>query len=348
MTTDSVLHLSDPTVDAGSRLQPGRRRVPVLAAGALVLSLAALGVVPAFTSSSYVLLFLAGAFIYAGFAGAWSIQSGFTGYLNLGFAMFVGLGAYTAANLNTRLDVAPWLTLLPALVVAVLFSAIFGIATLRLKSHYIILATLAAVAALETTAYVWRTYTRGEDGLSGVDVFGPPVVRYYAALGFLVVVAAGLLWLARSRRGLVLHAIRLSEITARASGVNTVRYRLGVFMLSAAVGGVGGAMLVHTLGYAGTYNISLELSLTILVYGVVGGTTSVLGPIFTAIALVTLGEYLRTYGDIRLLVEALILVVAIRFMPSGVGPTVRSLTDRLSRATRNDLVRDEEGADVES
>lgn len=295
----------------------------------------ALALVPSLVSNEYVLLFLAGAFVYAAFAGAWSIQSGFTGYLNLGYAMFVGLGAYTAANLDVRLGAPLWVTVVAGLSVAVIYSVLFGAATLRIKSHYIILATLAAVAAMETTAHIWRTYTRGEDGIPGVTVFGSPEVRYYTALAFLVVCATALLWLASSRHGLVLHAIRHSEDTARASGVDTVRYRLVVFALSAAIGGAGGAMLVHTFGYAGTYNISLELSLTILVYGVVGGTTSVLGPIVTAVVLVSLGEYLRAYGDFRVLVGALILILAIRFMPAGLGPTIRH---RLRRS-RPGLVR---------
>jgi branched-chain amino acid transport system permease protein len=291
----------------------------------------ALALIPSLVSSDYVLLFLAGAFVYAAFAGAWAIQSGFTGYLNLGYAMFVGLGAYTAANLDVRFGAPLWVTVSVGLGVAVIYSVLFGAATLRIKSHYIILATLAAVAAMETTAHIWRTYTHGEDGIPGITVFGAPEIRYYAALAFLVVCAAALLLLATSRHGLVLHAIRHSEDTARASGVDTVRYRLVVFTLSAAIGGAGGAMLIHILGYAGTYNISLELSLTILVYGVVGGTTSVLGPMVTAVVLVSLGEYLRAYGDFRVLMEAVILILAIRFMPAGLGPTVRH---RLRRSRR--------------
>lgn len=297
----------------------------------LAVAVAGLGLVPGVVSSQYVLLFLAGAFVYAAFAGAWAIQSGFTGYLNLGYAMFVGLGAYTAANLDTRFGAPLWVGVAAGLVVAVTYALLFGAATLRIKSHYIILATLAAVAAMETTAHIWRTYTRGEDGIPGVSVFGAPEIRYYAALAFLVACATALLLVANSRHGLVLHAIRHSEDTARGSGIDTVRYRLAVFALSAAIGGAGGAMLVHILGYAGTYNISLELSLTILVYGIVGGTTSILGPMVTAVVLITAGEYLRAYGDFRVLMEALILIVAIRFMPAGLGPTVRKYLG-LSRA----------------
>lgn len=308
------------------------QRWNMAAATTFVFVVGGLALIPSLVGSEYVLLFLAGAFVYAAFAGAWAIQSGFTGYLNLGYAMFVGLGAYTAANLDIRLGAPLWATVCAGLGVAVIYSVLFGAATLRIKSHYIILATLAAVAAMETTAHIWRTYTRGEDGMSGVTVFGAPEVRYYVALAFLLVCAGGLLWLATSRHGLVLHAIRHSEDTARASGVNTVRYRLAVFALSAAIGGAGGAVLIHILGYAGTYNISLELSLTILVYGVVGGTTSVLGPMTTAVVLVSLGEYLRAYGDFRVLMEALILILAIRFMPAGLGPTVRSRLRLLQRS----------------
>src|SRR5690606_25831022 len=161
---------------------------------------------------------------------------------NFGHALFIGAGAYTAGFMNTVWFIDGWWSIPAAMVVASVFAVVVGFPTLRLKGPYFALAMLSASVIMERLMLIFREYTGGEEGLSGVGpLFGEPLLFYYFALTVLIVVTAGLVMLARSNWGLILRAIRGDEATCQAAGLNVTWYKIASLVISGAIAGAGGA-----------------------------------------------------------------------------------------------------------
>src|SRR5204863_2918760 len=136
----------------------------------------------------------------------------------------------------------------------------------------------------------------------------------------------GLWRLADSRFGLVLHAIRDDEVAARASGINTPRYKLLAFAVSAAAAGFAGALFAHYLRVAGPSTLEVALSFQVVIWGIFGGVATIYGPVAAVFLLYPLTEWLgsfKTFGELRLLAFAVIVLLVLLFMPRGLGPWVR-------------------------
>jgi branched-chain amino acid transport system permease protein len=153
-----------------------------------------------------------------------------------------------------------------------------------------------------------------------------PTGNYYvAALSMLGIVFA--LWLlADSKFGLVLHAIRDDEVAARASGINTLRYKMTVFAIAAAAAGFAGALFAHYLRVAGPSTLEVALSFQVVIWGIFGGVATIYGPVAAVFILYPLTEYLGSFpgvGELRLLIFAVIVLLVLLFMPRGLAPWVR-------------------------
>jgi branched-chain amino acid transport system permease protein len=143
------------------------------------------------------------------------------------------------------------------------------------------------------------------------------------------VIVFGLWMIADSRFGIVLHAIRDDEVAARASGINTPRYKLAVFALSAAAAGFAGALFAHYLRVAGPSTLEVALSFQVVIWGIFGGVATIYGPVVAVFILYPLTEWLgsfKQFGELRLLIFAVIVLLVLLFMPRGLTPWVR---DRL-------------------
>jgi branched-chain amino acid transport system permease protein len=126
--------------------------------------------------------------------------------------------------------------------------------------------------------------------------------------------------------GIVLHAIRDDEIAARASGINTPRYKLAVFAVSAAAAGYAGALFAHYLRVAGPSVLEVALSFQAVIWGIFGGLATIYGPVAAVFVLYPLTEWLGTFaavGELRLLIFALVVLLVLLFMPRGLAPWVR-------------------------
>jgi branched-chain amino acid transport system permease protein len=289
-----------------------------------VLALLAL---PAVYGDPYVMRVLTMTCIFAIFAASWDLLAGYTGQVNFGHALFFGAGAYTSALMSLKLGLSPWATIWLGAAVALLFGFLVGYLCLRLRGSYLSLATLAFPLIALGILFAFPDFSGGELGISGLRrLMVTPTGNYYvAALSMLVIVFA--LWaLADSKFGIVLHAIRDDEVAARASGINTLRYKLMVFAIAGAAAGFSGALFAHYLRVAGPSTLEVALSFQVVIWGIFGGLATVYGPVAAVFILYPLTEWLgsfRAFGELRLLIFAVIVLLVLLFMPRGLTPWVR-------------------------
>jgi branched-chain amino acid transport system permease protein len=282
---------------------------------------------PVVYSDAYVLRILTMTCIFAIFAASWDLLAGYTGQVNFGHALFFGAGAYTSGLLSLKLGLSPWVTIWAGAAVAMLFGFLVGYLCLRLRGSYLSLATLAFPLIALGLLFAFPDFSGGELGISGLRrLMVTPTGNYYvAAISMLVIVFA--LWaLADSKFGIVLHAIRDDEVAARASGINTLRYKMVVFAISAAAAGFAGALFAHYLRVAGPSTLEVALSFQVVIWGIFGGLATIYGPVAAVFILYPLTEWLGTWrhvGELRLLIFAVIVLLVLLFMPRGLAPFVR-------------------------
>ena len=302
--------------------------VLVLPSRALVLAWAlGLLALPLVYDDAYVLRILTMTCIFAIFAASWDLLAGYAGQVNFGHALFFGAGAYTSALLSLKLGITPWLTIWAGAAVAALFGFLVGYLCLRLRGSYLSLATLAFPLIALGLLFAFPGFSGGELGISGLRrlTLSPPA-NYYAAAVPMLAIVFGLWLLADSRFGIVLHAIRDDEVAARASGINTPRYKLTVFAVAGAAAGFAGALFAHYLRVAGPSTLEVALSFQVVIWGIFGGVATIYGPVAAVFILYPLTEWLgtfRAFGELRLLIFAVIVLLVLLFMPRGLTPWVR-------------------------
>ena len=300
--------------------------------GGAAAALGALALLPFWVSNPYVLSVLTLAALYAIFASSWDILSGYIGQLNFGHAVFFGVGAYTAGFLGPHL---PPLLVFPAgALAAVAFAFLVGLPCLKLRGPYLSLTTLVFPLILERLAFTFRDLTGGEYGISVASPLAGTGL-YYASLALLAATLAVLLVVAESRLGRTFRAIGDDDLAAMAAGVNTTRYKLGAFVLGAALAGLGGVLYAYHLRHVGPEVFGLFTSFAIVIMGIVGGMGTILGPAIGAYFLTLLGESLREIETYRLLVYSGVMILCVLFLPRGLwslGEALPALARRLRRA----------------
>lgn len=305
-----------------------RDEVLVLPSRTLVfLWVVALLALPVFYDDAYVLRILTMTCLFAILAASWDLLAGYTGQVNFGQALFFGVGAYTSALMSLKLGITPWATIWAGAAVATLSGFLVGYLCLRLRGSYLSLATLAFPLIMLGVLFAFPDFSGGELGVSGVQRLAlTPVGNYYLAALSLLAIVFGLWLLADSKFGIVLHAIRDDEIAARASGINTPRYKLAVFAVSGAAAGFAGALFAHYLRVAGPSTLETALSFQIVIWGIFGGVATIYGAVAAVFLLYPMTEWLgsfKAFGELRLLIFAVIVLLVLLFMPRGLAPWVR-------------------------
>ncbi len=305
-----------------------RNEVFVLPSRTLVLAWGvALLALPAVYGDAYVMRVLTMTCIFAIFAASWDLLAGYTGQVNFGHALFFGAGAYTSALVSLKLGVTPWAGVFAGAGLATLSGVLAGYLCLRLRGSYLSLATLAFPLIALGLLFAFPDFSGGELGISGLRRLTRSATgNYYVAAVSMLLVVFGLWRLADSKFGLVLHAIRDDEVAARASGINTPRYKLIAFAVSAAAAGFAGALFAHYLRVAGPSTLEVALSFQVVIWGIFGGVATIYGPVAAVFILYPLTEWLgsfRTFGELRLLLFAVVVLLVLLFMPRGLAPWVR-------------------------
>jgi len=288
-----------------------------------------------FVSNPFVLRTLIFANLFVIFAVSWDLLSGYTGQLNFGHALFFGVAAYTSALLNLRMGWEPWITIPIGALAGVVAGVVVCLPALRLRGPYLSLVTLAFPLILLGIVITFTDFTGGEYGVSGLDrISTSRTVDYYISLAVMVV-SVLIMWKltdAKSglvRTGIIFHAIREDEIAARASGINTIRYKILAFAVAGFFAGIAGAFHAHFLMIAGPSNLALTLSFQVIIWTVFGGIASIYGPVVGVYVLYPLMELvLRDITEYRFLVFGGIVVVMLLFMPEGIAVWVRDKIER--------------------
>jgi len=299
--------------------------------------------------------------LYAIVAIGLSLLIGFAGQISLGQGAFYALGAYTAGILTVGLDpddrlvnpeagIDPALALVAAPLLTGLVAAVIGVPLLRLRGHYLAFATLALHLILLAAIFAQSGFTGGQDpGLAVIEpleVFGWQITgvtggtaRHTAIVwGLVLVTLLVALNLVGSRAGRALQAIATSERTAAAAGINVSAYKLRLFVLSAGLAGLAGALYAFMLQFLSPDAFGVFLSIQFVVMVAVGGLGSVYGAVAGAVAITWLEHELRELGTRPSLlgfelpdqapqvfsvgVFAVILIVVILFFPRGLFPAL--------------------------
>lgn len=265
-----------------------------------------------------------------------NIATGYLGQLPLGHAGFMSVGGYASAifimhmmpvfGLDSRTIAAanPMAWLLFALgllvggVVAALFGLIIGIPALRLKGDYLAIVTLGfaeiiRVIILNIDGVVGFQLTGGAKGLTGIPDY-TSFLRVFIAVALVIFCIHTFM---KSRHGRAVLAIRDNEIAAEASGVNTTRYKIMAFVLSAFFAGIGGALYAGSIGVLAPAHFGFMRSVEILVMVVLGGMGSMLGSVISATVLTVLPEVLRAFSDYRVVAYSIVLILVMIFRPQG-------------------------------
>jgi len=287
------------------------------AAGATALLL--LAAAPLVFPGTYLIGVLTVAAIYGIWAVSWDFMSGLTGRENFGHSLFIGVGAYAAGFLNVQMELGPWWSLPVSMLLAMGFALLLGFPTLRLRGPYFALAMLSAAVIMQRLMLIFWEHTGGEEGIQDIA----PLIRnhlhyYWFVLALLGGITFLLGWLARSRWGLILRAIRGDEATCLAAGIPITAYKIISLVISAAFAGLGGALYAHYQLQVSPQLFAVVTSVTIITMVYVGGMGTIFGPVGGALLLTLLTEGLRNVGEWRLMVYSVLLILIIFFLPDGV------------------------------
>ena len=312
-----------------------KRKLRKIDAVACVLVLALFVGLPLVISSTYLIGVLTVAAIYGIWAVSWDFMSGLTGRENFGHSLFIGVGAYAAGFLNTSMGLGPWWGLPAGMLVAVAFSLLMGFPTLRLKGPYFALAMLSGAVIMQRLMLIFWEQTGGEEGIHGIEpLLTSPLHFYWFVVAVLALTTGLLAWIARSNWGLILRAIRGDEATCLAAGLNITFYKLASLAISAAFAGLGGALYAHYQLQVSPQLFAIVTSVTIITMVYVGGMTSIYGAIGGALLLTLMTELLRDFGEWRLMIYSLMLILILFFLPKGiVAPGWQWLRGRLGKAS---------------
>ena len=286
-----------------------------------------------FLLNSYYVQVLFSVFLFTGLAFGWNFMSGFTGYINFGYAGFIGFGSYLTVLSIVDLGL-PWpLALLTAMVVTSLVGTVISLPMLRLRGAYFAIAMLAAATAarlLVSSSYL-RPITRGGSGISFFPALGLRG-QYYLAMG--IVLALGYLTyrIANSPFGLRLLAIRDDETLAASLGVKTVREKVIGMLLHTAVAGLLGGVLAFNLSYidpTSVFNIQYtEFPIVMVLFG---GLGTVMGPVIGGFIFVILYEVLwSTFPQAYQFLFGIAIIGIVLYMPEGIVEYLKE-HDRIPR-----------------
>lgn len=310
-----------PARPARADERPGRAAL-ARNAGAAVAGVAALALFPYLGANDSVLLMVSSVFMWIILASSWNIVSGFTGYVDFGHAVWLGLGGYVAGILMTKQGLPFEATLALAAMVPALIALVIGYPLLRVRGVYFSIAMLGFFLATREIMQVAKPLTGGSAGL-----VLPPVVNrlyfYYAFLLGAVCIVALVHLLRRSQLGSSLLAIRDDEEGAVARGINATALKLTAFCASAAITGVVGAFFALQLTFIDPLILFRDQFLiTVAIMATLGGLGTVWGPVIGATTFTLLRDTVwANQGDSFLIVFGLLLVFLVLFMPEGIVGT---------------------------
>jgi branched-chain amino acid transport system permease protein len=277
----------------------------------------AIGLLPLVVSGAYVLGIILVSIYFAILALAWNLLAGYTGQFSLAPAAFAMIGAYTTALLDFYWHVPLALGIPAGVAVAALFGLALGKLVLNLSGPYLALTTLAFAEIARVVVGNSYEFTRGDQGMHVATLMESRLGYYYVFLGALVAVLLLLYALLRGRLGRFMMSVRDDPVGAESRGIDVVRIKMIAFCASCAICGLAGSLY-------GTFSqlVSPELGLLqqtglVLSMVVIGGMSSLSGSILGAVLVYLGSEWLRGFGNIQIIVFALLVILFARYIPGG-------------------------------
>ena len=320
---DAVDPISGP-IDTAARDR--RRRAIVGGRSLLLLFFLALLPIPLIGFNDYVVSLGTSFLINLILIASLNVLIGYCGQISLGHAGFYGLGAYAAGMLSAKLGLNPWFGLPVACLVSAFAALVIGIPALRLRGHYLAMATLGFNAILAVLFDQLVSWTGGPNGLLGVKplALGNFALSSQARIFPLVWLCAGLVMLAllnliQSRVGRAIRAIATSQIAAQSLGIDAFRYKLIVFVLTAAMAGLAGSLYVESNLYASPESFGFSPSILLVAMVALGGWGRHGGAILGALIYTGAPELLRSFQDAQLLIFGAGMIAVLLFFPGGLA-----------------------------
>jgi branched-chain amino acid transport system permease protein len=272
---------------------------------------------------------------------------GYAGQLNLGQSAFYGIGAYASTLLVTALHLPFWAAFACGTLLAGAAGALLSVFAVRLRGHYLAIASLGFAVITYQILLNWISVTQGPLGIYGVPapppiavpglpriVFSDLANLFYLVAAITLVVYILLDQLVRSPIGETLTAIREDEVAAASLGIDAPKWKAFAFAVSAAVAGIAGCFYAPFVGTLVPDAFYVTESFTILAMVIVGGMGTLIGPVLGAILLTVLPELLRSVGDFRLILYGAAVTAAVLFMPGGMVQGWHLLRERLASPGR--------------
>jgi branched-chain amino acid transport system permease protein len=292
-------------------------------------------VIPFSLRESYLLNVMVFIGIHTMLAVALNLLMGYAGQISLGHAAFFGIGAYISGIFTTRFGIDPWLVIIMAALCAAAIAFAMGFPILRLKGHYLAMATLGFGIIIYIIFNETVNWTGGPSGLSGIPnlkigelVFDNDFHNYY--LVWIITLGVMLLSinLSQSRIGRALRAVHDSEVAARVMGINAWVLKVQIFTVSAFISAMAGSLYAHTMTFVAPASFGFNFSVELVTMVVVGGLGSIYGSFLGAAILTTLPEFLRVFEDFDIIIYGLMLIVITMFMPGGLISGLQLLSQK--------------------
>lgn len=285
---------------------------------ALAIALVLLCLYP-ITATGYGIRVMLQLFMWIALAQSWNLVSGLTGYVSFGHVAFFGMGAYTAGILIAKVGWAWPLACLAGGVTAMLFALLIGFPCLRLKGPYFAISMLGLNEVLRVAVSYYEGLTGGGSGLSLPTLHASTEIYYAMGLVAALVTLVAYV-IVTSRFGLRLMTIREDEVAAEAMGIDTFRYKLYAFLLSAVGPGIVGGLTARDQGYIEPISVfPLVTTITMIVMVLFGGKGTIWGPVLGAVLLFTLQEIVwAKFIYLHQLLFGAIIVGVVLLMPRGI------------------------------
>lgn len=303
---------------------------------AFFLLLAIFIVLPFVNDSRTLLILLTQIFIFGILAMSYDILLGYTGIVSFGHAMFFGIGAYTTAVMLKQMENTLFIFLLSiviGMVIAGFVSFLVGLLTLRLKSHFFAMLTLAFSGLFLVVAEKWRSVTYGNDGFTfrAPDIFRDRMTFYFFVLASLVVIFLALHRFVNSPTGRLLIAVRENEQRTKSLGFNTLHYKVVASVVAGIVASFAGSLYAISLRFVNTSVMAMDITLDALLMTIIGGVGTLVGPLLGAAVIEyaqhALSGLARDYPIFErwIIFFGILYILAVIFFPKGIIGSLRLL-----------------------
>ena len=285
---------------------------------------AAVFAAPVFFQGGYIINVLVFVGIYTILAVALNLLLGLAGQISLGQAAFFGLGAYISGVLTATHAANPWVAMVIAVIAVGIVAFVIGFPILKLRGHYLAMATLGMGIIVYIIFNETIDITGGPSGLSGIPnlsicgvIFNSDMKNYYLVWTFAIITILLSVNLSASRIGRALRAIHDSEAAARILGVNVRLLKVQIFTISGIFSALAGSLYAHTVQFISPTSFGFNVSIELLTMVIIGGLGSIYGSFLGAAILTLLPELFRTFQDYDIVVYGIVLIVMTMFMPGG-------------------------------